>query len=141
MILADFLLAGSTVLHIAKLQHTYVLQRLVGKAGRTAWDSSEQRKLIKFIYVFQGWGAGADRSRVFLAPWSRSRLKKQEPEPLGKKIKEPEPLKNQPAPQPCWKIRNIRKLYVVVRRSRKKNTRSRSRSRNHLGKKSGTGAA
>ena len=26
----------------------------------------------------QGWGAGAGRSRVFLAPWSRSRLKKNE---------------------------------------------------------------
>ena len=24
----------------------------------------------------QGWGAGAGRSRVFLTPWSRSRLKK-----------------------------------------------------------------
>ena len=40
----------------------------------------------------QGWGA--DRSRVFLAPWSRSRLKKnKEPEPLGKKSQEPEPVK------------------------------------------------
>ena len=47
---------------------------------------------------------------MFLAPLSRSRLKKnQEPEPLGKKIRsrsrlkksqEPEPLKNLPAPQP-----------------------------------------
>ena len=40
------------------------------------------------------------RSRVFLAPWSRSRLTKKnqepEPEPLGKKVRspEPEPLKN-----------------------------------------------
>ena len=24
----------------------------------------------------QGWGAGAGRSRVFLAPWSRSRMEK-----------------------------------------------------------------
>ena len=41
----------------------------------------------------QGWGAGAGRSRVFSAPWSRSRsrLKKnEEPEPLGKKSQEPE---------------------------------------------------
>ena len=38
----------------------------------------------------QGWGAGAGRSRVFLAPWSRSRLKKkQEPEPFGKKVRSP----------------------------------------------------
>ena len=49
----------------------------------------------------QVWGveAGAGRSRVFLAPWSRNRShlnKKQEPEPepLGKKSQEPEPLKN-----------------------------------------------
>ena len=52
----------------------------------------------------QGWGAGVGRSRLFLAPWSRSRLrKKQEPEPLEKKTgavanwkknQEPEPLKN-----------------------------------------------
>ena len=57
------------------------------------------------------------RSRVFLAPWSRSRLKKKhlEPEPdsLRKKIRsrsrsrlkksqEPEPLKNLPAPQPWF---------------------------------------
>ena len=45
-----------------------------------------------------------------------------EPEPLEKKTRsrsrsrlgerqEPEPLKNQPAPQPCEKIRSIRKLY------------------------------
>ena len=44
----------------------------------------------------QSWGAEAGRSRVFLAPWSRSRLKRkpeagaaweknQEPEPLEKK--------------------------------------------------------
>ena len=46
---------------------------------------------------YQGWGAGAKagRSRVFLAPWSRSRLKKnQEPEP------EPEP---EPKPKPLGK--------------------------------------
>ena len=52
----------------------------------------------------QGWEAGAGRSRVFLAPWnrSRSRLKKNEepepePEPLGKKSQEPEP---EPEPEP-----------------------------------------
>ena len=40
------------------------------------------------LCIFQGWGAGAGRSRVFLAPWSRSRLKKkQEHEPLGKKVR------------------------------------------------------
>ena len=64
--------------------------------------------------INQGWVAGASRSRVFLAPWSRSwsRLKKnQEPEPLGKKSQEPEPLKSLPAPQPCEKIKSIRKLY------------------------------
>ena len=54
------------------------------------------------------------RSRVFLDPKSRSRSKKipePEPEPLGKKNQEPEPLKNLPAPQPCKKIKSIRKLY------------------------------
>ena len=46
------------------------------------------------ISILQGWGAGAGRSRVFLAPWSRSRLKKnEEPEPLEKKSQEPEPVK------------------------------------------------
>ena len=29
-----------------------------------------------------------------------------------KKSQEPEPLKNFPAPQSCWKIKGIRKLYV-----------------------------
>jgi len=39
---------------------------------------------------------------VFLAPWSRSRLKKkQEPEPF-EKSQEPEPEKKLPAPQPCY---------------------------------------
>ena len=54
------------------------------------------------------------RSRVFLAPWSRSRLKKNQepqPEPLGKKSQEPEPLKNQPALQPSEKIKSLGKLY------------------------------
>ena len=63
----------------------------------------------------QGWEVGAGRSRVFLAPWSRSRFKKkQEPEPLGKKSQEPEPLKNLPAPQPLEKIKSctlVKKLY------------------------------
>ena len=43
-----------------------------------------------------------------MAPWSRSRLKKnqeQEPEPLREKNQEPEPLKNLPAPKP-WKLEN-----------------------------------
>ena len=63
----------------------------------------------------QGWvagfGAGAGRSRVFLAPWRRSRssLKKNEEpeqEPLRKKSQEPEPEpeKNLPAPQPWKKV-------------------------------------
>ena len=30
----------------------------------------------KIMCGIQGWGAGAGRSRVFLAPWSRSRLKR-----------------------------------------------------------------
>ena len=35
----------------------------------------------------QGWGAGASRSRVFLAPWSRLKKKQEpKPEPLGKKV-------------------------------------------------------
>ena len=39
-----------------------------------------------FAKLNQQSGAGAGRSRVSLAPWSRSRLKKnQEPERLGKK--------------------------------------------------------
>ena len=42
-------------------------------------------KSTDFSFI-QDWGAGAGWSQVFLAPWSRSRLKKkQEPEPLGKK--------------------------------------------------------
>ena len=32
--------------------------------------------LGKIVSFYQGWGAGAGRSPVFLAPWSRSRLKK-----------------------------------------------------------------
>jgi len=38
----------------------------------------------------QGWGARAGWGWVFLGPWSRSHLKekkKQEPEPLGIKVK------------------------------------------------------
>ena len=31
---------------------------------------------VRVLYFNQGWGAGAGRSRVFLAPWSRSRFKK-----------------------------------------------------------------
>ena len=46
----------------------------------------------------QGWGAGASRSRVFLAPWRRSRLKKEKNRSLSRsrleKSQEPEPLKN-----------------------------------------------
>ena len=46
----------------------------------------------------QGWGAGVgagtSRSRVFLAPWSRSRLKKKTGAGIAwKKSQEPEPLK------------------------------------------------
>ena len=47
--------------------------------------------------IKQGWGAGAGagRSRVFLAPWSRSRLKKKPGAGATlKKSQEPEPLKN-----------------------------------------------
>ena len=32
--------------------------------------------MIIYMNNKQGWGAGAGRSRVFLAPWSRSRLEK-----------------------------------------------------------------
>ena len=49
---------------------------------------------------------------MFLALWSRSRLKKNhepEPEPLGKS-QEPEPLKNKPAPQPCEKIKKPKEI-------------------------------
>ena len=53
---------------------------------------------------FQGWGAGAGRGRVFLAPWSRSRLEKKSRAGAGA-------AKNLPAPQPCEKIKSIRKLY------------------------------
>ena len=52
---------------------------------------------------------------MFLAPWSRSRLKKKK---IGVRAAwknsqelEPEPLKNEPAPQPCEKIKSIRILY------------------------------
>ena len=39
-------------------------------------ESPESTVLGKlFILDNQGWGAGAGMSRVFLAPWSRSRLK------------------------------------------------------------------
>ena len=107
---------------------------------------------------WQGWGA--DGSWVFLAPRSRSHLKKKqepEPEPLGKKSqepepvgagcflplgagagaarkkipgagaaweknKEPEPLKNFPAPQPWFLVRfkvgpgvsRIRVFYFII---------------------------
>ena len=70
-----------------------------------------------FQVSFQGWragvGAGAGRSGVFLAPWSRSRLKKKtrSRSRLEKKVRSRIHLKNQPAPQPCWKIKSIRKLY------------------------------
>jgi len=46
---------------------------------------------------WKGWGAGAGRSRVFLAPWNQSRLKKKPGAGAGaawKKSQEPEPLKN-----------------------------------------------
>ena len=66
----------------------------------------------------QGWGAGAraeaGRSRGSLAPWSRSwsRLKKKPGSGAAwKKSQEPEPLTIWPAPQPCTKIKSIRKLY------------------------------
>ena len=36
-----------------------------------------------------------------------------EPEPLEEKVGKSEPLKNQPAPQPCEKIKRIRKLHFV----------------------------
>ena len=52
-------------------------------------------------------GAGAGRNRVFLAPWSRSRSKKIPGAGAGaawEKNREPEPLKNLPAPQPWRKI-------------------------------------
>ena len=50
-------------------------------------------------------------SRVFLAPWSRSRLKKKPGAGAAWiKCQEPETLNNQPAPQPCEKIKSIRKL-------------------------------
>ena len=52
------------------------------------------------------------RSRVFSAPWSRSRLKKTPGAGAAwKKSQEPEPLKIWAAPQPCEKIKSIRKLY------------------------------
>ena len=52
---------------------------------------------------------------MFLAPWKRRRLKKNqepEPEPLGKKKSGAGAAKkNEQAPQPCEKIKSIRKLY------------------------------
>ena len=53
-------------------------------------------------------------SRVFLAPLSRSRSRLKKKTGAGsawKKSQEPEPLKNKPAPQPCEKIKRIKKLY------------------------------
>ena len=61
----------------------------------------------------QGWGAGAG-GRVFLAPWSRSRLKKNRSRSrlentsgagAARKI-------SRLAPQPREKIKSIRKLYL-----------------------------
>ena len=58
--------------------------------------------LLKFWILKQGWGAGvwagagAVRSRVIFAPWSRSRLNKKLVAGAGaawKKSQEPEPLK------------------------------------------------
>ena len=59
--------------------------------------------------IIQGWGAGL--SRVFLAPWSRSRLKKKpgagagweknqepEPEPLEKKVRSRKKICRLPSP-------------------------------------------
>ena len=71
-------------------------------------------KKLTNITPDQGWGAGAEAgwSRVFLAPWGRSRLKKKPGAGAAwKKNQEPEPLKNQPALQPSAKIKSIGKLY------------------------------
>ena len=57
-------------------------------------------------YRYPQAGLGS-RSRVFLAPWSRSRSKKntRSRSRLGKNQEpEPEPLKNLPAPQPCPQV-------------------------------------
>ena len=56
-----------------------------------------------YMYYRKGWGAGAGRSRVFLAPWSRLR-KKQEPEPLQKKTRS-QSRQNFAAPAPYGKIK------------------------------------
>ena len=44
------------------------------------------------------------RSRLFLSPWSRNRLKK---------YQEPEPIKNNPAPQPCKNVFYIRSCALI----------------------------
>ena len=51
------------------------------------------------------------RSRVILAPWSRSRLKKNRSRSRFEKKSGAGAAKNLPAPQPCEKIKSIRKLY------------------------------
>ena len=60
----------------------------------------------------QGWGAGAG-GRVFLAPWSRSRLKKNRSRSrLGNKSGGGAARKSsRVAAQPCEKIKSIKKLY------------------------------
>ena len=51
------------------------------------------------------------RSRVFLAPWSRSRLKKNRSRSRLEKKSGAGAAKHLPAPQPCEKIKSIRKSY------------------------------
>ena len=41
---------------------------------------------MKIDSRYQGWGAGAGRSRVFLAPWSRSRLEEKSGAGAAKKL-------------------------------------------------------
>ena len=58
-------------------QHMWYMEKLIGK----------EKERLKSVFSadintnYQGWGAGAGRSRVFLAPWSRSRSRSR----LGKK--------------------------------------------------------
>ena len=80
-------------------------------ANRFCSIDLQGRVKVRINYVSFKTGLGSrNRSRVFLAPWSRSRLKKKQGAGAAWKKSqkpEPEPEKNLPAPQPCFKILNF----------------------------------
>ena len=82
-----------------------------------------------FVWIFQGWEAGAGQSRVFLAPWSRSRLKKkkQEPESLWKKDSGAGTVKKLAYSSPLLVDEKHKEIVLLLLLLSNKNVRSRSR--------------